>query len=45
MCMVEAARDVDLNGVDHVAFIKSYLSRVVSPNGSVTPRNATELHI
>jgi pectinesterase len=47
MCTVEAAPGVDLNGVEtylgcpyrnfsHVAFIKSYLSRVVSPNGWVT---------
>jgi pectinesterase len=47
MSTVEAAQSVDLDGVEtylgrpyrnfsHVAFIKSYLSRVVSPNGWVT---------
>jgi pectinesterase len=46
MCTVEAAPGVDLDGMEtylgrpyrnfsHVAFIKSYLSRVVSPNGWV----------
>jgi pectinesterase len=46
MCTVEAAPRVDLDGVEtylgrpyrnfsHVAFIKSYLSRVLSPNGWV----------
>jgi pectinesterase len=46
MCTVEAAPGVDLDSVEtyldrpyrnfsHVAFIKSYLSRVVSPNGWV----------
>ena len=47
MCTVEAASGMDLDDMEtyldcpyrnfsHVAFIKSYLSRVVSPNGWVT---------